>query len=290
MVGARAPGAERSRGRRLTASALVTWLLLLVPATALARGPKGNTTRGRPVPTHIVPWRGEVFVVGSSSIRSELGAEIESDLRTLGFDVLRHGVSATGLARPDFYDWFATSAWLPVSTRTLAVIFYLGVNDTQGLFEVGRDWLPGLGRPQGKGEAVPWVSARWSAEYLRRLVSFIDSFCRRGARDVFVLLPVDVRNLKFDERLLRIRNLQVEAVRWSQCGRTLDTRGDAEWLAGESERRQPRRRPDGFHMTPYGAHMVWLRVRDQVLDVFDRLEGVPAGKSQRQPPPPPERE
>jgi len=263
---------------------------LIVPAIATARGLKGNRTRGRPVPTNILPWRGEVFVVGSSSIRNELGAEIESDLRTLGFDVLRHGVSATGLARPDYYDWFATSAWLPVSTRTLAVIFYLGVNDTQGLFEVGRDWLPGLGRPQGRGEAVPWDNPRWSAEYLRRLVGFIDSFCRRGARDVFVLLPVDVKNLKFDEKLLRIRNLQTEAVRWSQCGRTLDTRGDAEWLAGEGERRQPRRRPDGFHMTPYGAHVIWLRVRDQVLDVFDRLEGVPAGQSQRRPPPPPERE
>ena len=43
-------------------------------------------------------------------------------------------------------------------------------------------------------------------------------------------------------------------------------------------------------MTPYGAHMIWLRVRDQVLDVFDRLEGVPTGQSQRRPPPPPERE
>ena len=219
------------------------------------------------------PWRGEVFVVGSSSIRHELGTEVEIDLRNRGFDVVRHGVSGTGLSRPDRYDWFATSAWLPVSSRTLAVICYIGVNDGQGVHMVGNDWLPGLGRQPGKGDTVLWRDPRWSDEYLRRFVGFVDSFCHRGARDVFVLLPVDVRGQGLDERLDRIRALQVEGVRWSQCGRVLDTRGDMAWIRGPGERVAARRRRDGFHMTTVGAHIVWERVRDQVVAILDRLEG-----------------
>lgn len=226
-------------------------------------------------------------MVGSSSIGGDLGGEIETDLRLQGFDVLRHGVKGTGLARPDRYDWFATSAWLPVSTRTLAVIFYLGVNDAQGIFDVGREWLPGLGRPEGHGSAYAFGTPRWHQAYLRRLVAFIDSFCRRGARDVFVLLPVDVRNRKLEDKLMRIRELQTEAVRWSQCGRVLDTRGDAEWLAGDGERQKARRQPDGFHLTAGGARMVWGRVRDRVLDALDRLEGLPPGRAARGALPPP---
>ncbi len=244
-----------------------------------ARRGKRNGKHERALAELPPPWRGEVFVVGSSSIRNDLGTTIELDLRRRGFDVFRHGVSGTGLTRPERYDWFATSAWLPVSSRTLAVLIYLGVNDGQGIHEVGRDWVPGLGRPPGRGETVSWNDMRWSHAYMRRFVAFIDSFCRRGARDVFILLPVDLRNRSLEEKMVRIRNLQTEAVRWSQCGRVLDTRGDAAHFLTGNERAAPRRKRDGFHMTQFGAQIVWERVRDRVIAVLDRLEAEQQGKA-----------
>lgn len=255
-------------------------LLVLLTVEALAREKRKSRSKGRHARALAelpAPWRGEVFVVGSSSIRFDLGKTIEIDLRERGFDVLRHGVSGTGLTRPERYDWFATSAWLPVSSRTLAVLIYLGVNDGQGVHEVGREWIPGLGRPSGRGETVSWNDTRWSHAYMRRYVAFIDSFCRRGARDVFVLLPVDLKNRGLEEKMVRIRNLQMEAVRWSQCGRVLDTRGDAgHFLTTGAERAAPRRKRDGFHMTTLGAQIVWERVRDRVVSVLDRLDAEPA--------------
>jgi hypothetical protein len=260
---------------RSARAALVAVAACLALASLAASPAAGRARRYRPDRAEAglpMPWRGEVFVVGSSSIRHELGAIVLRDLRRQGFDVLRHGVSGTGLARPDRYDWFATSAWLPVSSRTLAVLVYLGVNDGQAVHEVGREWLPGLGRPPGRGETIPWDDPRWERAYMARTAAFIDSFCRRGARDVFVLLPVDLRRGPLEAKMARIRAVQREAVRWTQCGRALDASGDADWLLGEGERRAPRRRRDGFHMTRAGARIIWDRVRAEVLRGLDQVD------------------
>ena len=59
-----------------------------------------------------------VLLVGDSMIAGGVGIYLQRRLKKqAGFDVLRHGKSSSGLARPDFYDWFEIGADLRIRIR-----------------------------------------------------------------------------------------------------------------------------------------------------------------------------
>ena len=78
-----------------------------------------------------IPQR--VLLVGSSSMKSDLGAFLAKSLRKQELYVHRHAKVGSGLARPDFYDWMNIIPEL-VSTHTpdLVIVQFVG-NDCQSL-------------------------------------------------------------------------------------------------------------------------------------------------------------
>jgi hypothetical protein len=202
--------------------------------------------------------KAEALLVGSSSINHSLGRIIERELAHLGYRVTRKGVPAAGLARPDYRDMNEILETLPISKRTAAVFVYVGMNDAQAL------WLRPHERPDPNHTFVSWNDQRWDELYAQRAREFFERICQRGAQRALVLLPVDVQRERLQSRLSRIRALQAEAASDSSCAVALSTTGDV----GRFEvRGVAMRRPDGFHMSPKGAEVVWERIQDAALEL-----------------------
>lgn len=198
--------------------------------------------------------------MGSSSINHAFGRIIERELSSRGYRVTRKGVASAGLARPDYRDMNEIVERLPISTRTSAVLIYLGMNDGQAI------WLRPHERDASRRSFLPWSDARWSAVYRRRVREFLEPICGRGARRAIVLLPVDVKRSRLQRRLDRIRTLLTQAASASSCAVSLSTAGDLDQFALGG---QARRRKDGFHMSPRGARLVWHRIRGKALRLVE---------------------
>jgi hypothetical protein len=210
--------------------------------------------------------RGEVWVVGSSSVNQAFGRLIARELRGRGYRVRRQGVTSAGLARPDFRDMRRIVEELPISKQTRAVFIYLGINDAQAL------WLYPWERTEARRKYLPWRDARWSSLYVRRARGFLERICRRGARRAVVILPVDVRRSRLQKRLKRIRALQAQAASTSSCGVALATGGDEGRYVVDGTALRLR---DGFHLSRAGARVVWERIRAKALRVVENRAPVP---------------
>jgi hypothetical protein len=215
---------------------------------------------------HAKPERQNAFVIGSSSVGQSLGRIIERELTERGYEVRRKGVSSAGLSRPDHRDMHKLIEDLPISRKTAAVFVYLGVNDAQAI------WL----RPRERGpsgrEYLPWSDERWSGLYAERARQLVERICQRGARRAFMVLPVDVKRARLQQRLERIRKLQARAVARTSCGVALVTKGDEHSFSDEES---PLRRRDGFHLTQQGAEVVWERIRAKTVAAL-RQRSTPA--------------
>ena len=202
--------------------------------------------------------RGEAIVLGSSSMNQALGHLIARELQQRGYRVMRKGVSAAGLARPDYRDMNQIMDELPVNRETAAVFVYLGMNDAQAM------WLwPNEQRAFGR-EFLPWSDSRWQGLYTQRAQKFFERICQRGAHRVIVLLPVDVQRDRLQHRLARIRELQTRAASASSCAVALSTEGDMDSFEVDGVAKRKR---DGLHLSPLGASAVWRRIETQALDL-----------------------
>jgi hypothetical protein len=194
--------------------------------------------------------RGAV-VFGSSSMKGTLGHVISSDLERNGYEVTRFGVVSAGLARPDFRDMRALAETLPIADGTALAFVYLGLNDGQAL------WLRPGDRQRPGERWLPWAHPRWSVVYQRRAQRLYETLCRRGARRVIVLLPVEVTKPPLEQKMKRIRALQRRAAERVPCATAVSTAGEDGFIADG----KPTRLRDGFHLSDIGARLVWQRVK-----------------------------
>jgi hypothetical protein len=198
----------------------------------------------------------QAVLVGSSSFAQPFGFVIAHQLERWGYRVARKGVPGAGLARPDYRDMNRVLETLPISAKTDVVVVYLGVNDAQSL------WLYPEERDASGAAMLAFGTPAWEARYEQRAREFYSRICERGARRAIVLLPVDVNRPQLEQRLSRVRELQIQAADRSGCASVLSTAGDA----GSFEARGfARRLADGFHLSAYGADLVWERIRGHVL-------------------------
>lgn len=76
-----------------------------------------------------------VLAFGSSTLASLLGPILRTELERDGLRSHFFGVASSGLARPDYYDWFAKGAKLVDQHAPDVVVIELGTNDYQPLWE-----------------------------------------------------------------------------------------------------------------------------------------------------------
>lgn len=208
-----------------------------------------------PTPPVVAP--GQVVMLGSSSVNGAFGRLIERELERRGVDVLRHGRSATGLSRPDFFDWEAHVGRATTLRHARGALILLGGNDAQSLFLREHELRLSTGR---RRTWVEWNDERgWRAAYRGRTKALVDALCAAGVPKVMVVVPADGTLEGWLSRIVRVQEEQLEGARLSRCGRGLDTRGAAP-RDGDTL--------DGVHLSGTGARRVWARVGDELLRYF----------------------
>jgi hypothetical protein len=206
-----------------------------------------------------------VLVLGDSMIVTELGRDLARRFqRSYGAQVVRRGKSSTGLARPDFFDWFREGARLARKIQPDVVLVIVGGNDGQDLLD-----------PEGRGR-VRWRSEDWPARYAERVHRFLDAMAAPGRHVVWVELPA-MEHRRLEGKLRLIRRVQSEAladrtdvalrVDHRRC--FYDSSGQmlTEVPAGPG-RGRPIRQEDGIHLTRAGARYVARCVFPEISALF----------------------
>ncbi|MCB9682857.1 MAG: DUF459 domain-containing protein [Alphaproteobacteria bacterium] len=222
-----------------------------------------------------------ILIVGASSIQYAIGTELERELNESyeDLEVYRKGKVATGLARPDVFDWPKEIDRLVDEFGPDVVIGQFGGNDGQNLVD-----------PEGHPLSV--FTEGWEAEYGRRLTEVTRSIAAKGARFVILGMPV-MRSDAFTKKIRWLNDVTRRFV--EDAGGTyvditdlsVDADGNYEpsvRFEGTSGRM---RMDDGIHFTRLGGqyvawHLVHKLEREMVL-----VPRTPEAEGDAAPPPPP---
>ncbi len=153
-----------------------------------------------------------LLLVGGSSMAGALGLALEHELAAAGHHVVRKARAATGLARPDYYDWIAAARTLVARHRPDAAVVNLGGNDGQSLF-MGEDHEP---------RWVRWEDSAWPDAYRDRVAALCDALAPNGQPVFWIGMPIP-RQPKLRRRLQRINDIARAHVSARPGGRYLDT-------------------------------------------------------------------
>ena len=204
-----------------------------------------------------------VLILGDSMAATDFGRALQRWLnRHPQVTCRRFGRSATGLARPDFYDWMRRARQLLRRHDPDVVVVVIGGNDGQDLLN-----------HEGKGR-VRYRTSAWEPEYERRLYHFGELLAEQGRRVMWLELPAMARP-RFERKLRQIRRLQEEVTALLPRNRYVATRaifyGDGGELRHSVPGRRklkggrPMRQDDGIHFTVEGADYFARRVLSDIL-------------------------
>lgn len=218
-----------------------------------------------------------VLIVGSSLAATGFGAVLEDKLDAHpNIDCYRKAKSASGLARPDFFDWDDQSKRQVEFRKPDLVIVFMGAND-------GQDIPPWRGSSR-----VMWGSEDWSAAYRTRVDDFLTNLTtpveeQDGAHVMWLGLP-KMPSPSLERKLTLIRGVHEQAVQaLGDAGIYLDTTPYLVDEAGQLLRTakvrgkdQELRSEDGVHFTMSGCEFLADKIYPEVLTAL----GLPAESSE----------
>jgi uncharacterized protein len=238
------------------------------PAAAQADGPEPAIAADDAAPTEEAgPTQPRtVLILGDSLAATGFGALLEDKLDAHpDVTCYRKAKSASGLARPDFYDWFDQGARQVEFRKPDLVVVVMGGNDGQDL-------------PAWKGSSrVHWDSDGWPSAYRGRVDDFLGTITapvddHASARVMWLGLPMmGMRSL--EKKLVLIRQIQQEAVAsLGDGGVYLDTtpflvddQGQLISIAPVKGKNRELRADDGIHFTMSGSEYLADKVYPEVL-------------------------
>lgn len=215
-------------------------------------------------PTVADPLR--VYVGGDSVVRDagESFLRLSADDKRLRTAL--HYEIATGLARPDHFDWPTTLVGDAAALHPEVAILMFGGNDAQGI--VGPD-----GQVFGQVD-----SPGWRAEYGRRVAAVMDALHARD-RVIFWVGQPPMRDTGFDQRVAVINEVvaeQAEDRPWVTYVDPADVLGgpDGRYVDRRPGTDADLRQSDGVHLSRAGAdllagHLLTL-IADELAEVSDR--------------------
>ena len=177
------------------------------------------------------------------------------------------GRIATGLERPDVFNWFTHITEQVRKLRPNAIVLEFGGNDDHG-------YMTGLPKGASIGD---FGTASWSAEYRRRVAGVLDAVNRAGAFVVWIGLPITrdpAQTRRFDtingiiqsearKRKGRVAFIDTYATFASDSG------GFAQYLTDASGKKLLVRAPDGVHFERAGGDMIARSVLHALNQRFD---------------------
>ncbi len=215
----------------------------------------------------------KVLILGDSLAATGFGALLERKLDGHpSIECERKAKSATGLARPDFYDWEAEAKKQVAAATPDLVVVIMGGND-------GQDLTP----KSGKGKRVAWKSDSWNTAYKTRVSDFLKEIGVDQRKVLWLGLPKSEIN-SFEQKLEVIRAVQSEAVaELGEAGTYVDTtpfltdaKGTLLEKATVGKRKdQDLREDDGIHFTMAGSEYFADKVYPEVLRVLGIADAEP---------------
>lgn len=234
------------------------------PTEAVATAPPSEDDRGKGDEPSLSPKSPpkpirSVLLIGASSMQHQPGIELERLFGSFyrGITVTRLGKVATGLARPDVFDWPKKAKELVDEHDPDLVIANFGGNDAQGMV-IGK-------------AVVKFDTPEWDEEYARRLRSLIEASASRGAKVAVMGMPI-MRSARSSERVIRVNDVTKRAT--EEAGATYvstweisaDEKGAYREAIEWKGSRGPMRQSDGWHFTRIGGEYVAARL----LEVFEQ--------------------
>jgi hypothetical protein len=202
-----------------------------------------------------------VVVPGESLLRAADGSPPLEPIGTVD------GRIASGLGRPDVFNWFKRVREIVQEEKPGAVVVMFGANDDH-------DFMTGL--PEGT-EIGPFASPSWTSEYRRRVGGIMDAATRGGAYLVWIGLPI-TRDSEQTRRFDTINTI-VSSEAAKRPGRVsyLDTYfsfagddgGYAQYLTNDSGQLVKMRADDGVHFERAAGDLIARQVLRRLNQRFD---------------------
>jgi hypothetical protein len=177
------------------------------------------------------------------------------------------GRVATGLERPDVFNWFKEIAERMKELRPTVAVLHFGANDDHS-------YMTGL----PKGVTIgSFGTASWKKEYGRRVGGVMDTIARAGGHTIWIGLPI-TRSVARAARFDVINSVIVkEARKRPQTVTYIDTYTSfagangryAEYLENSSGRKVKVRAGDGVHFESAGGDMIARMVLQQLNALYD---------------------
>jgi hypothetical protein len=177
------------------------------------------------------------------------------------------GRIASGLERPDVFNWFKHVRKELRSKKPRAVVVMFGGNDDHGFM---------TGLPEGT-EIGSFGSASWKAEYRRRVGGIMDTVSRGGAFLVWIGLPIS-RDAEQTRRYDTINAIvQSEASKRPGRASYLDTYfffagadgGYAQYVSDDSGKLVKMRAGDGVHFERAAGDLIAREVLERLEERYD---------------------
>lgn len=189
-----------------------------------------------------------ILLVGDSMMLS-IGPVIKKDIsERLGGSVDLRARVATGLARPDVFDWQREIEDALSTTSYDAVVMMMGTNDSQDFAE--------------NGQVLTYGTREWVKIYNARLTGLMDSVCRGAPRGIWIGMP-PMQEEAFDRKMSRINTWALRESGNHGCMKYLGLDGvigDASgkfssFLAVEDDYLRVRT-ADGIHVSNHGGKLI----------------------------------
>ncbi|PRP94754.1 SGNH/GDSL hydrolase family protein [Enhygromyxa salina] len=244
-------------------------------ADAVAVGDEAEAAADAPEPVALLEPR-RVLIVGSSLAATGFGAVLE-DMLDANPDIVayRKAKSASGLSRPDFFDWDDQGKRQVEFRKPDLVIVFMGANDGQDI------------APWKSESRVVWDTDGWPAAYRGRVDDFLASVTtpvdgEDGAEVLWLSLP-QVTSPSLERKLKVIREIHEQGVgALGDAGLYLDTN---QYLVDEQGallktikvkgKQHELRSEDGVHFTMPGCEYLAAKIYPDVLVAL----GLPAEPS-----------
>lgn len=202
-----------------------------------------------------------VITPGYSIVRAAGGSPVIQSVG--GVD----GHVATGLTRPDVFNWFQEINAQVKALRPHVVVLNFGANDDH-------NYMTGL--PAGTSIGS-FASPTWDAEYRRRVAAVLDTVNRGGGVVVWIGLPV-TRSEKQTQEFDKINALVLEETK-ARPGKAFfvdtytmfagDNGGFAEYMKNAKGDTVKVRAGDGVHFDTAGGDLIAREVLKQLNKEFD---------------------
>ena len=202
-----------------------------------------------------------VIVPGESLLRAVAGNKAVDAVNAID------GRIASGLERPDVFNWFTHVREVMENDKPRAVVLMFGGNDDHGFM---------TGIPEGH-EVGTFGSPSWRAEYRRRVASLMDTVTQNGAYLVWLGLPITrdaAQTLRFDV----INSIvQTEAAKREGSVSYLDTYfffagengGYAQYVEDPTGKLVKMRADDGVHFERPAGDLITAKVLDRLEEHYD---------------------